>query len=192
MPVEFPDLPYPSNALQPHLSAEALELRHGTHHRACVDAVNAGIAGTEFAEMGLEEIVRHSQGSLFEAAAQAWNHGFQWQCLHPRGGGEPDGPLAERIARHFGDTQRLREEFNRVALSIFGSGWTWLVQHPDGALTVIGTRNAATPLTGDSIPLLACCVWEHAYYLDYRNDRASYLDAFWKLANWDFAASRLS
>lgn len=191
MPVQLPDLPYSRTALQPHISAQTLELHHGRHHQAYVDAVNARIAGTEMDEMPLEEIVRNSQGALFEAAAQAWNHGFHWQCLHPRAGEEPHGVLADRINRQFGDVQKLREEFNRAAMAVFGSGWAWLVQHADGRLAVVTTRNANTPLTGDSTPLLACDLWEHAYYTDYQNDRLRYLQAFWKLVNWDFAASQL-
>ncbi|KRG41243.1 superoxide dismutase [Stenotrophomonas pictorum JCM 9942] len=191
MPVELPELPYSRTALQPHISAQTLDLHHGRHHRAYVDRVNAGIAGTELAEASLEDIVLGSQGSLFEAAAQAWNHAFYWQCLHPRAGDEPHGPLAERIARHFGDVQKLREEFNRAALAVFGSGWVWLVQHADGSLAIVSTRNANTPLTGTSTPLLACDVWEHAYYTDHQSDRAAYLRAFWRLVNWDFVASQL-
>ncbi|WP_449467209.1 superoxide dismutase [Stenotrophomonas humi] len=191
MPVQLPELPYSRTALQPHISAETLDLHHGRHHRAYVDAVNARIAGTEMEELPLEDIVRSSQGSLFEAAAQAWNHAFFWQCLHPRAGEEPHGPLAERINLQFGDVQKLREEFNRAAMAVFGSGWVWLVQHPDGKLAITTTRNANTPLTGDSTPLLACDVWEHAYYTDYQNERARYLQGFWKLVNWDFANAQL-
>lgn len=191
MPLELPRLPYDRTALQPHLSATTLDLHHGRHHRAYVDAVNARIEGTELAELPLEEIVRQSQGSLFDAAAQAWNHAFYWQCLHPRGGGEPQGRLGELVGRHFGDARRLREEFDRVALRVVGAGWVWLVQHPNGALAIQATRNAGTPLTGQSTPLLACDVWEHAYYTDYQNERGRYLDAFWKIVNWDFVATQL-
>ena len=191
MPLELPRLPYDRTALQPHLSATTLDLHHGQHHRGYVEAVNARIEGTELAELPLDEIVRQSQGSLFDAAAQAWNHAFYWHCLHPRGGGEPQGRLGELISRHFGDAKRLREEFDRVALGVFGAGWVWLVQHPNGALAVQATRNAGTPLTGQSTPLLACDVWEHAYYTDYQNERGRYLDAFWKIVNWDFVAMQL-
>ena len=191
MPVELPDLPYPRTALQPHLSAQTLDLHHGQHHPGYVAALNTRIAGTELDGLPLEDIVRSSQGSLFEAAAQAWNHAFFWQCLHPRAGGEPHGALAERITRQFGDVQKLREEFNRAALAVFGSGWAWLVQHPDGRLAIVTTRNAGTPLTGNSTPLLACDLWEHAYYTDFQNDRARYLQAFWKLVNWDFVGAQL-
>ncbi len=191
MPIELPALPYPTTALAPHLSAETVELHYGRHHRGYVDRLNAQIEGTEFAELTLEEIVARAQGSLFHNAAQVWNHTFYWQCLRARGGGEPTGRLAEAIARGFGDVAHLRQEFDRVALATFGSGWVWLVQRPDGTLAVVSTPNASTPLTGRDTPLLACDLWEHAYYLDYHNDRARYLDAFWKLVNWDFVASRL-
>jgi Fe-Mn family superoxide dismutase len=191
MPLELPRLPYDRAALQPHLSAETLDLHHGRHLRAYLEAVNARIDGTELAELPLEDIVRQSQGSLFDAAAQAWNHQFYFQCLHPRAGGDPQGRLGERVTRHFGDAKRLREAFDRAALGLFGSGWVWLVQHPNGALAIQVTRNAGTPLTGESTPLLACDVWEHAYYTDYQNERARYLEAFWKLVNWDFVTAQL-
>lgn len=191
MPLELPRLPYDRAALQPHLSAETLDLHHGRHLRAYLDAVNARIDGTELAELPLEDIVRQSQGSQFDAAAQAWNHQFYFQCLHPRAGGDPQGRLGERVTRYFGDAKRLREAFDRAALGLFGSGWVWLVQHPNGALAIQVTRNAGTPLTGESTPLLACDVWEHAYYTDYQNERARYLEAFWKLVNWDFVTTQL-
>ena len=191
MPLELPRLPYDRTALQPHLSAQTLDLHHGRHLRGYLDTVNARIEGTELAELPLEDIVRQSQGSLFDAAAQAWNHQFYFQCLHPRAGGDPQGRLGERVTRHFGDAKRLREAFDRAALGLFGSGWVWLVQHPNGALAIQVTRNAGTPLTGESTPLLACDVWEHAYYTDYQNERARYLEAFWKLVNWDFVTAQL-
>ncbi len=191
MPLELPRLPYDRAALQPHLSAETLDLHHGRHLRAYLEAVNTRIDGTELAELPLEDIVRQSQGSLFDAAAQAWNHQFYFQCLHPRAGGDPQGRLGERVTRYFGDAKRLREAFDRAALGLFGSGWVWLVQHPNGALAIQVTRNAGTPLTGESTPLLACDVWEHAYYTDYQNERARYLEAFWKLVNWDFVTAQL-
>lgn len=191
MPIELPSLPYSRTALEPHLSAATLDSHHGQHHRHYVDELNARIEGTEFAGLALEEIVRRAQGSLFDTAAQAWNHDFYWQCLRARGGGDPAGVLGERIAQAFGDAAHLRQEFNRVALALFGSGWAWLVQRPDGTLAVVATAHAGTPLTGNDTPLLACDLWEHAYYLDHHNARAAYLEAFWKVVNWDFVASRL-
>lgn len=191
MPIELTPLPYDRAALAPHLSAETLDYHHGKHQRAYVERLNELIAGTEFADLALEEIVRRAQGSLFNQAAQVWNHEFYWQCLRPRGGGEPGGTLGEKIIQAFGDASLLREEFNRRAMATFGSGWVWLVQRADGNLALLSTSNASTPLTGEDTPLLACDVWEHAYYIDYRNGRAQYLDAFWKLVNWDFVGSRL-
>jgi Fe-Mn family superoxide dismutase len=191
MPIELTPLPYDRAALAPHLSAETLDYHHGKHQRAYVDRLNELIAGTEFADLMLEDIVRRAQGQLFNQAAQVWNHEFYWQCLRPRGGGEPGGALGEKIVQAFGDFAHFRGEFDRLALATFGSGWVWLVQRGDGQLAVVSTANASTPLTGDDTPLLACDVWEHAYYIDYRNGRAQYLEAFWKLVNWDFVASRL-
>ncbi|PNR40235.1 superoxide dismutase [Xanthomonas oryzae] len=191
MPIEHVALPYSRAALEPHLSSATLGAHHGVCHRSEVEQLNARIEGSEFAELTLEQIIAQAQGTLFHLAAQVWNHNFYWQCLRPRAGGEPLGQLGERIAKSFGDFVHFKLEFNRVALTSFGSGWVWLVQRPDGALAVVATPNACTPLTGPDIPLLACDIWEHAYYLDYQQDRARYLDAFWKLVNWDFVASRL-
>jgi len=191
MPIEHVALPYSRAGLEPHLSSATLEAHHGVYHRSEVEQLNARIEGSEFAEMTLEDIIAKAQGSLFHLAAQVWNHNFYWQCLRPRSGGEPLGRLSESIATSFGDFVHFKQEFNRVALRISGSGWVWLVQRPDGGLAVVATPNASTPLTGPDIPLLACDLWEHAYYLDYQQDRTHYLDAFWKLINWDFVASRL-
>ncbi len=197
MPIELPPLPFPASALQPQLSAQQVELHHGLHQRACVDAVNARIAGTEWE--GTEEqpadlarIVRESQGSLFELASQAWNQAFYWHCLRSRSGGtEPLGTLAERIRRQFGDVARLGQAFCEAGRALFGAGWVWLVALPDGRLAIQTTHNAGSPLTGDAIPLLACSVWEHAYYFDYQNDRGRYLDAFWQRVNWEFVENQL-
>ncbi|AZR22549.1 superoxide dismutase [Xanthomonas vasicola] len=191
MPIEHVALPYSRAALEPHLSSATLEAHHGVCHRNEVEQLNARIEGSEFAELMLEEIIAQAQGTLFHLAAQVWNHNFYWQCLRPRAGGEPLGRLGDSIAKSFGDFVHFKQEFNRVALTSFGSGWVWLVKRPDGALAVVATPNASTPLTGPDIPLLACDIWEHAYYLDYQQDRARYLGAFWKLVNWDFVASRL-
>ncbi|KGE51868.1 Fe-Mn family superoxide dismutase [Xanthomonas axonopodis pv. vasculorum] len=191
MPIEHVALPYSRAALEPHLSAATLEAHHRVCHRSEVEQLNARIEGSEFAELTLEEIIAQAQGTLFHLAAQVWNHNFYWQCLRPRAGGEPLGRLGDGIANSFGDFVHFKQEFTRVGLTSFGSGWVWLVQRPDGALAVVATPNASTPLTGPDIPLLACDIWEHAYYLDYQQDRARYLEAFWKLVNWDFVASRL-
>ncbi|MCC4594738.1 superoxide dismutase [Xanthomonas campestris pv. phormiicola] len=191
MAIELAPLPYDRAALAPHLSAETLDQHHGHYQRALVERLNAQIAGSEFADLPLQDLVRRTQGRLFQHAAEVWNHEFYWRGLRPRGGGEPGGELAERIARSFGDVARFKAEFARVALAVFGSGWVWLVQRPDATLALLATVNAGSPLTGEDLPLLACDLWEHAYYIDYRGDRARYLDAFWKLVNWEFVAANM-
>ena len=191
MAIELAPLPYDRAALAPHLSAETLDQHHGQHQRALVERLNAQIAGSEFADLPLQDLVRRTQGRLFQHAAEVWNHEFYWRGLRPRGGGEPGGELAERIAKSFGDVARFKAEFARMALAVFGSGWVWLVQRPDATLALLATVNAGSPLTGEDLPLLACDLWEHAYYIDYRGDRARYLEAFWKLVNWEFVAANL-
>lgn len=191
MAIELPALPYDRTALEPHISAETLDYHHGKHHKAYVDNLNRLTEGTAFDGMALEEIVRQAQGAMFDNAAQAWNHGFYWRCLKPNGGGAPDGELADRINAGFGDFARFKDEFGRLAVSNFGSGWTWLVQRADGSLGIVSTPNAVTPLTGSDTPLLVVDVWEHAYYIDYRNARAKYVESFWNLVDWDFVASNL-
>jgi Fe-Mn family superoxide dismutase len=142
--------------------------------------------------MPLEEIIRKSQGGMFNNAAQVWNHTFYWNCLKPAGGGAPEGKLADAINAAFGSFEAFKEAFTKTAIGTFGSGWAWLVQRPDGALALVSTPNAATPLTGEDTPLLTCDVWEHAYYIDYRNARPKYVEAFWNLVNWDFAAAQMT
>ncbi len=191
MAIELPALPYDRTALEPHISGETIDYHYGKHHKAYVDKLNELIAGTEFAELPLEDIIRKSQGAMFNNAAQVWNHTFYWHCLQPGGGGEPAGNLADGINAAFGDFARFKEEFNKTAIGTFGSGWAWLVQRQDGTLALVSTSNAATPLTGDDIPLLTCDVWEHAYYIDYRNARPKYLEHFWNLVNWEFVAGNM-
>jgi len=191
MSFTLPDLPYAKDALEPHISAETLEYHYGKHHKTYVDKLNGLVEGTENADKPLEEIIRNSSGGLFNNAAQVWNHTFYWNCMSPDGGGEPSGKLAEAIERDFGSVDQLKEKFNETAVGNFASGWTWLVQNTDGSLALVNTDDAETPLTGDARPLLTCDVWEHAYYIDYRNARPKYLDAFWHLVNWDFVASQM-
>jgi Fe-Mn family superoxide dismutase len=192
MSIELPALPYARDALQPHISSETLDFHYGKHHQTYVDNLNKLIVGTEFADADLETIVRKAQGGMFNNAAQIWNHTFYWSSLSPNGGGEPTGKLAEAIVKAFGSFATFKEEFGKAAVGTFGSGWAWLVQRPDGALAIVSTSNAATPITGNDKPLLTCDVWEHAYYIDYRNARAKYVEAFWNLANWDFAAKNMA
>ena len=192
MAIELPTLPYDRAALEPHISAETLDFHYGKHHQTYVTNTNNLIKDTEFAAMDLEQIVRKSSGGLFNNAAQVWNHSFYWQSLSPKGGGDPSGKLADALIKAFGSIEKFREEFSKTAIGTFGSGWAWLVQRPDGSLGLASTSNAATPLTGADRALLTCDVWEHAYYIDYRNARPKYLEAFWKLVNWEHAASRMS
>ena len=192
MAFSLPELPYAKNALEPHISAETLEYHYGKHHKTYVDKLNGLVEGTDMADKSLEEIIRNSSGGLFNNAAQVWNHSFYWECLSPNGGGTPTGTLADLIQRDFGSFDQFVEKFNESAVGNFGSGWTWLVQNPDGKLAIVNTDDAETPLTGEAKPLLTCDVWEHAYYVDYRNARPKYLEAFWQLVNWDNVAARLS
>ena len=187
MAFELPGLPYAKNRLVPHISEETLEYHHGKHHQTYVTNLNNLIAGTEFEELTLEDIILKSSGSIFNNAAQVWNHTFYWNSLIPNGGGEPVGVLAEAINTTFGSFAKFKEEFTKCAVTTFGSGWAWLIKNTDGSLALVSTSNAACPLTTGQIPLLTCDVWEHAYYIDYRNARPAYLDAFWALVNWEFA-----
>ena len=191
MAIELPPLPYDRAALEPHISGETLDFHYGKHHKAYVDNLNKMIEGTEFADMPLEQIIRKSQGAMFNNAAQVWNHTFYWNCMKPAGGGEPSGKLLEAINKAFGDFAKFKEQFSDNAVKTFGSGWGWLVQRPDGSVALVSTSNAATPLTGEDTALLTCDVWEHAYYIDYRNARPKYVESFWNLVNWDFVASNL-
>ena len=186
---ELPELPYNGDALAPHISAETIDYHYGKHHKAYVDNLNKLIPGTEFENMSLEEIVQKASGGIFNNAAQIWNHTFYWNCLSPKGGGEPSGELAGAITRSFGSLEEFKSKFTNAAVTQFGSGWAWLVQNPDGSLAVEATGNAENPLKQGEKALLTCDVWEHAYYIDYRNARAKYLEAFWNLVNWDFVAS---
>jgi Fe-Mn family superoxide dismutase len=192
MPFELPKLPYPKDALAPHISAETLEYHHGKHHAAYVKKLNELIADTKFAKMPLEEIIRTAdRGPLFNNAAQHWNHSFYWKCLTPEGGGEPSGALAAALKKNFNSVKEFAKEFSDAAIEEFGSGWAWLVQRKDGSLAIEKASNAEDPLTRNERPLLTCDVWEHAYYIDYRNARPEYVKAFWNVVNWDFVASNL-
>jgi superoxide dismutase, Fe-Mn family len=185
---QLPPLPYALDALQPHISRETLEYHYGKHHQAYVTNLNNLVKGSKFENASLEEIIRKSSGDIFNDAAQVWNHTFYWRCLSPKGGGEAKGALAEAISRKFGSFSAFKEAFSKSAVGNFGSGWTWLVKKADGTVDIVNTSNAATPLTGSDKPLLTCDVWEHAYYVDYRNRRPDYVAAVWNLVHWDFAA----
>jgi len=183
---ELPKLPYDMSALEPHISRETLEYHYGKHHQAYVTNLNNLVVGTPFEGKSLEEIIKSSTGGIFNNAAQVWNHTFYWHCLSPKGGNEPSGTLADSIKKSFGTFDAFKEQFTKTAIGTFGSGWAWLVENPDKNLEIISTSNAATPMTENKKALLTCDVWEHAYYIDYRNARPKYLDAFWKLVNWEF------
>lgn len=192
MAFELPALPYLLNALEPYISAETLEYHYGKHHKAYVNNLNQLVPGSEFATESLETIIQQApKGPLFNNAAQVWNHSFYWNCLKPKGGGHPTGSLATQLQNRFGDFATFKKQFTESALKNFGSGWTWLVQTDAGELKIIDTSNAGCPLTLGEKPLLTVDVWEHAYYIDYRNARPDYLDAFWSLVNWDFVNHRL-
>jgi len=193
MATELPALPYAQDALSPHISVETIEFHYGKHHNTYVAKLNGLIEGTDFANKSLEEIIKSSSAGVFNNAAQIWNHTFYWNSLSPNGGGEPTGPLADAITASFGSYAEFKEKFTASAINNFGSSWTWLVKNTDGSLAIINTSNAATPLTDDNVtPLLTVDLWEHAYYIDYRNLRPSYMDAFWALANWEFASANFA
>ncbi|HHX7275832.1 TPA: superoxide dismutase [Fe] [Yersinia enterocolitica] len=192
MSFELPALPYAQNALEPHISAETLEYHYGKHHNTYVVNLNNLIKDTEFAGKSLEEIVKTSSGGIFNNAAQVWNHTFYWHCLSPNGGGEPTGKVADAINQSFGSFAEFKAQFTDAAVKNFGAGWTWLVKKADGTLAIVSTSNAATPLTTADKPLLTVDVWEHAYYIDYRNARPKYLENFWALVNWSFVEKNLA
>ncbi|MCL4427919.1 MAG: superoxide dismutase [Fe] [Deltaproteobacteria bacterium] len=185
---KLPELPYALDALQPHISKETLEYHYGKHHNAYVNNLNNLIKGTEFQDLGLEDIIKKSSGGIFNNAAQAWNHTFYWHCLSPNSKGRPDGNLAKAIEIKFGTFDDFKKQFSQTAATLFGSGWAWLVKNHDGSIELMATSNAGTPMTSGKTALLTCDVWEHAYYIDYRNARPSYIEHFWNLVNWEFVA----
>ncbi|CAB1276707.1 superoxide dismutase [Candidatus Nitrosacidococcus tergens] len=185
----LPDLPYPIDSLEPYLSKETLEYHYGKHHQTYIDKLNGLIAGTEFEHSSLEEIITKSSGGVFNNSAQVWNHTFYWNCLTPQGKGSPSEDLLTIINKNFGSFAEFKEKFSQTAITLFGSGWTWLIKNASGSLEITTTANAGNPLTEGKTPLLTCDVWEHAYYVDYRNARPQYVESFWKIVNWDFVAS---
>jgi Fe-Mn family superoxide dismutase len=192
MAIELPALPYSKDALAPHISVETIDFHYGKHHKTYVDKLNGLIKGTEFENASLEEIVKKCpKGGMFNNAAQVWNHTFYWNGLSPKGGGEPTGKLAEMINSQFGSFADFKTKFNETAVNTFGSGWAWLIKNQSGKLELVSTSNAETPLRDGHKALLTCDVWEHAYYIDYRNSRPNYMESFWKLVNWDFVSKNL-
>lgn len=188
----LPELPYSKEALVPHMSAETFDYHYNKHHNAYVTNLNKLIKDTKFANMSLHEIILTSENGIFNNAAQVWNHTFFWNCLSPKGGGNPTGAILDQINSTWGSVDAFKEAFTKSALGNFGSGWTWLVQTKTGELEIMNTSNAQTPITSDNHALLTVDVWEHAYYIDYRNERPKYLDAFWSIVNWDFANKNLA
>ena len=192
MAYELPALPYAMNALEPTISQETLEYHYGKHHQTYVTNLNNLVPGTEFENTSLEDIVMKSSGGVFNNAAQIWNHTFYWNCLSPSGGGAPSGELAAAIDKAFGSFDEFKKALSTSAATNFGSGWTWLVKNSEGGVEIVNTSNAANPMTDGKTPLLTVDVWEHAYYIDYRNARPKYLEEIWKLINWDFVAGNFA
>ncbi|MEI8346463.1 MAG: Fe-Mn family superoxide dismutase [Pseudomonadota bacterium] len=188
---KLPPLPYSNDALAPHISPETLEFHYGKHHQTYVTNLNNLIKGTEFENSSLEDIVRKASGGIFNNAAQIYNHTFYWNCLAHKSGGRPTGQALAALEKNFGSFDKFKEDFTKAATTLFGSGWAWLVKKKDGTLAITQASNAACPLTTGDTPLLTCDVWEHAYYIDYRNARAKYVENFWNLANWSFVQKNL-
>jgi len=188
MAFELPPLPYPKNALAPTISEETIDYHYGKHHQTYVTNLNNLVPGTEFENASLEDIIMKSSAGIFNNAAQVWNHTFYWRCLSPNGGGEPSGALADAINKAFGSFADFKQKFSTSAATNFGSGWTWLVKSEDGGVEIMNTSNAGTPMTSGKKALLTVDVWEHAYYIDYRNARPKYLESIWGIINWDFVA----
>jgi len=186
MTFKLPELPYAIDALAPNISQETLEYHYGKHHQSYVNNLNSLVPGTEFEGLSLEDIIKKSDGGIFNNAAQIWNHTFYWNGLSPEGDGKPSGELAKTIDEVFGSFTEFKDAFFKSAATNFGSGWTWLAKGNNGSLEIINTQNAGTPLTENKTPLLTCDVWEHAYYIDYRNARPQYIEKYWELVNWDF------
>lgn len=188
---KLPELPYAKDALQPHMSSETFDYHYSKHHQAYVTNLNNLIKGTKFEDMSLEDIIKNSEAGIFNNSAQVWNHTFFWNCLAPNAGGNPTGEVAEKINAKWGSFDKFKEEFTKSAVGNFGSGWTWLVLNKAGEVEIVNTSNAGTPMTSGHKALLTVDVWEHAYYIDHRNARPSFLNAFWNLVNWKFVNSNL-
>jgi Fe-Mn family superoxide dismutase len=192
MPFELPKLPFAKNALAPYVSAETLDYHYGKHHQTYVTNLNKLISETTFANKNLIDIIKTSSDAIFNNAAQHWNHSFYWHCLQPKNDEHLSAPLITAINQSFETLEKFKAEFTKSALGLFGSGWTWLTKNPKGTLCIINTNNANNPLVDGYLPLLVCDVWEHAYYIDYRNARAKYLENFWSIVNWQFVSDNLT
>lgn len=180
----LPEFPFAQDALEPHISKTTIEFHYGKHHQTYVDNLNKLIIGTEFENSTLEEIVLKSSGGIFNNAAQVWNHTFYWNCLTPKSNLKPEGKLLDAIEKEFGSYEEFKGKFTNSAVTLFGSGWAWLVKNKEGKLEIVQTSNAENPMRQDKTPLLVCDVWEHAYYIDKQNRRPAYLESFWNLVDW--------
>lgn len=192
MPFELPELPYSLDALSPHISKETLSYHYGKHHQGYIDKTNKLIEGTKYEKATLEDIIKSADGKILENAAQAWNHSFYWKSMSPKGGGEPSAELQKELEKHFGSWEKMKEKFIDRAGELFGSGWTWIIRDKDGQLTVEDRIDEGNPIIDGKKPLLVCDIWEHAYYLDYKNEKEKYFDAFFKLINWEFLEKNLN
>lgn len=191
MAFTLPELPYAKDALAPHISAETMEFHHGKHHQAYVNNLNRLTEGKPEANKSLEELIRTADGGVFNNAAQVWNHTFFWNCMSPSGGGKPSSDVADAIAQVCGSLEEFQERFTNAAIGLFGSGWTWLAKDQYGKVSIENMANAGNPLRDGKTPLLTLDVWEHAYYIDYRNARPDYVKAFWNIVNWNFVSQNL-
>lgn len=192
MVFELPALPYADDALEPHISAETISFHYGKHHQTYVTNLNKLVPGTAFEDLSVEQIIMKAEGGIFNNAAQIWNHTFYWNGLTPNGKDVASGTLASAITEKFGSFDEFKAKFSTSAATNFGAGWTWLVKNNDGSIEIVNTSNAGCPLTDGQTPLLTCDVWEHAYYIDYRNARPKYVETFWKLVNWDFVEANFA
>ncbi len=190
MTYTLPELPYAKDALAPHMSAETFDYHYAKHHKAYVDNANKLVAGTEFEAMSMEDVIKKSSGKIFNNVAQIWNHTFFWNCLTPKSSG-PSAKVTAALSKAFGSVDDFKKAFTEAAINTFGSGWAWLVQNADGSLAIVSTTGAGNPMTAGQKPLFTVDVWEHAYYIDYRNSRPNFLEHFWAIANWEFLEQNL-
>jgi Fe-Mn family superoxide dismutase len=191
MKFELPELPFAKDAFKGIISEESFDYHHGKHHAAYVNNLNGLVIGTEFENSNLEQIIKKASAGIFNNASQIWNHTFFWNCMAPNAGGAPTGAALEAINKSFGSFEDFKDKFSKAAATLFGSGWAWLAKNPDGSLEILQLNNAGNPLTLDKKPILTLDVWEHAYYIDYRNARPQFIEKFWDIVNWDFVNKNL-